>query len=69
MMESPAEVEMLRRRDLQVSGNPDGPTFEQLVAEHSRLLSGDAILERIIEGAKVTDQQMNERFRPGPPGR
>jgi hypothetical protein len=33
MMENPDEIEDLRERDLRLYGNPDGPTFDQLVQE------------------------------------
>ncbi|MGO4882502.1 MAG: hypothetical protein ACLP59_16965 [Bryobacteraceae bacterium] len=33
MMENPSEVEDLRERDRRLYGNPNGPTFDQLVQE------------------------------------
>ena len=69
MMENPVEVEQLRRRDLQVYGNPDGPTFEQFVAENVRRgLEGDQIYERIIGGAQTIDEDVNRQLRAKPPG-
>lgn len=37
MMESAVEIEDLRARDLRLYGNPDGPTFEQLVQDNPEL--------------------------------
>lgn len=61
MMEDAAEVQLLRERDQQKYGNPDGPTFEQLV-EKSRAgnLEGDAVYTSIIESSQRTDEKVNE---------
>lgn len=56
-MESPAEVEDLRERDQRRYGNPDGPTFDQLVKEgHAAGLQDDEAYERIIQGAQTTNR-------------
>jgi len=63
MMSDAAEVEELRKRDLEVYGNPDGPTFEQLVErQRSKGVSGDAVYEAIIESAQRTNQAVNRWF-------
>ena len=62
-MASPAEVELLRNRDLALYGNPDGPTFEQLVASrHERGFSGDALYLEIIRGAQTTDVETDREL-------
>lgn len=56
MMENPVEVEDLREHDRRVYGNPDGPTFDQLVQEgHQRGLQRDEVYERIISGSQTTN--------------
>jgi hypothetical protein len=62
-MENKAEVEDLRERDRRLYGNPDGPTFEQLVQQNRK--SGMPLAqsyESIIEGAQITNRSMNRRF-------
>ncbi len=55
MMSEAAEVELLRKRDLDKYGHPDGPTFEQLVAQQRKKgREGDAVYEAIIESAQRT---------------
>jgi hypothetical protein len=64
MMENPTEAEQLRARDLQLYGNPDGPTFDQLVEAHRQTgCSGDEVYERIIQGAQTTNAEVDERLR------
>jgi len=64
MMSDPAEVEDLRKRDMEKYGNPDGPTFDQLVRRNRENgLTGDAVYEAIVESSQRTDQAVNERFR------
>ncbi len=61
MMESAAEVEALRARDQEKYGNPDGPTFEQLVKKNrDKGLEGDAVFEAIIASSQRTDESVNE---------
>jgi hypothetical protein len=63
MMENPIAVEDLRERDRRVYGNPDGPTFDQLVQEgHERGLPGDEVYERIISGSQTTNREVNNLF-------
>lgn len=68
MMENPAEVEDLRERDRRLYGNPDGPTFDQLVQEgYQRGLRQDEVYERIISGSQATNREVNKLFdRKGP---
>jgi hypothetical protein len=53
MMEDPADVEAVRRRDLKKYGNPDGPTFEHKL---------DDAYRRIIEDACTTSEEVNKLF-------
>ena len=63
MMSSAVEVELLGRRDQEKYGNPDGPTFEQLVESgRKKGLSGDALYEGIIASAQRTDEAVNAAF-------
>jgi hypothetical protein len=63
MMASRAEVEDLRKRDQEKYGNPDGPTFEQLVESAKKKgIVGDAIYEGIIASAQHTDEAVNAIF-------
>ena len=70
MMGNPEEVEDLRERDRRLYGNPDGPTFDQLVQEcNQRGLRQDEAYERIISGSQATNREVNELFdrkRPSP---
>jgi hypothetical protein len=63
MMTSAAEVEDLRRRDQEKYGNPDGPTFEQLVDKAKKKgLRGDAVYDEILASAQRTDEATNAAF-------
>ena len=63
MMENPDEVEMLRERDRQLYGDPDGPGFEQLVAEgQAQGFDAEEIFLRIIEGSHRTNPDVDNRF-------
>lgn len=63
MMTDPHEVEDLRRRDVEKYGNPDGPTFDQLVESgRKKGATGDAIYEGIIASAQRTDEKANTAF-------
>ncbi|MCB9701239.1 MAG: hypothetical protein H6711_05065 [Myxococcales bacterium] len=62
MMADQAEVEALRARDLEKYGNPDGPTFESLVAAGRAEGKGDdAIYRGIIESSQRTNRKANSR--------
>lgn len=66
MMEDAAEVEQLRARDKALYGNPDGPTFANLVKAHRR--SGATLrdaYERILRGAQHTNSEVDDQFRRG----
>lgn len=64
MMPSAAEVAQLRARDQAKYGDPDGPSFDWLVAKNlSKGLEGDAIYEAIIESSSRTDAKINARFK------
>ena len=68
MMKDPRQVEELRKRDLEKYGNPDGPSFQYLIRQGTKLgLKGDKIYEAIIEGSfhderrcEPTVQDLNE---------
>jgi hypothetical protein len=63
MMASPSEVEDLRKRDQEKYGNPDGPTFEQLVESGKKKgAAGDAVYEGIIASSQRTDEAVNRAF-------
>lgn len=63
MMKAAAEVEALRRRDQEKYGDPDGPTFDWLVAhEQQKGLTGDAVYEGIVASAQRTNRALNEVF-------
>ena len=64
MMEDPAEVELLRARDLRIYGNPDGPTLDDLVQRlRSTGLGERDAYEAILRSALSTDESVNRRFR------
>lgn len=64
MMASAAEVELLRKRDQEKYGNPDGPTFEQLVESGKKKgKEGEALYEGIVESAQRTDEGINAMHR------
>jgi hypothetical protein len=61
MMEDTAEIEDLRERDRRLYGNPDGPTFDQLVEENYRGgLQRNEVYERIIRGSQTTNREVNK---------
>jgi len=63
MMLDKEEVEGLRARDLKLYGDPNGPTFEDLLREAEMLrLIGDKVFEWIIKGAQRTNTEVNKRF-------
>ena len=60
MMSDPSEVAALQERDRAKYGDPDGPTFEQLVEKaRAKGLEGDALYESIVESAQRTDAGTN----------
>lgn len=60
MMDSELEVKVLRERDREKYGNPDGPTFEMLVKKDSaRGLSPEASYTDIIRSSQHTDESVN----------
>lgn len=61
MMQKPSEVEALRQRDIVVYQNPDGPTFEFLIARlESEGLTGNAIFEAVIKGSYRTNSGVDK---------
>jgi hypothetical protein len=61
MMENPIEVEDLRERDRRLYGNPEGPTFDQLVQDgQTRGLEQDEVYDRIISGSQTTNRKVNK---------
>jgi len=68
MMQNTAEIEDLRERDRRLYGNPDGPTFDQLVKENYRGGSqGNEVYERIISGSQTTNREVNKLLDPTTP--
>lgn len=56
MMKNPAEVELLRQRDIVNYGTPDGPTFDLLVKRlEAEGVMGNAVYEAIIKGSYRTN--------------
>lgn len=67
MMDSEDEIKMLRARDQEKYGNPDGPTFEQLVTKARKDgLQGDAVYESIIGSSQRTDEKTNQKLGVSP---
>lgn len=57
------EVADLQARDREKYGNPDGPTFEQLVQKtRDNGLTGDAVYQEIINSAGRTSRDYNDKF-------
>lgn len=63
MMADPAEVELLRARDVAKYGSSDGPTFEFLIEKLREVgLEGDKIYEVIIDNSYRTDAELNRKL-------
>jgi hypothetical protein len=63
LMENPDEVQLLRNRDVEKYGNPDGPTFNYLVDYWKRQgLKGDKIHEAIINDAQTTNEKVDQKL-------
>ena len=63
MMTDPAEIELLRARDVAKYGSPDGPTFEFLVERLKDAgLEEDKIYETIIDNSYRTDAELNRKL-------
>ena len=63
MMEDASDVRDLRERDLRLYGNPDGPTFDQLIQENlERGFRTEEIYERIIAGAQTSNREVDKLF-------
>jgi PII-like signaling protein len=63
MMADPAEIELLRTRDMVKYANPDGPTFELLVERlKSAGLEGEAVYEAIVDNSYRTDAELNRKL-------
>jgi hypothetical protein len=68
-MQNKDEVVLLQARDMEKYGNPDGPTFEQLVQKHLKDgLTGDAVYEEIVGSAVRTNRDYNQKFGVQPQG-
>ncbi len=65
LMQDPREVAALRDRDSQLYGNPDGPTFGQLLAaEQAAGVTEAQAYERIIQGSQSTNREVNRDYGP-----
>ena len=63
MMTDPAEIELLRARDVAKYGSPDGPTFEFLVEKLKEACPDeDRIYEAIIDNSYRTDAELNRKL-------
>ncbi len=63
MMSDPIEVENLKARDIEKYKNPDGPTFEYLVAkETNKGATKEEAWEYIIGSSNRTDAEYNKKF-------
>jgi hypothetical protein len=63
------EVAELQARDREKYGNPDGPTFDQLVRTgRKKGLEGDAVYEDIIKSASRTSKEYNNKYGVKPAG-
>lgn len=61
LMADKNEVEMLRQRDIQIYGSPNGPTFRFLVKRLSdEGLSENEVYEAIIKGSYRTNAGVNK---------
>lgn len=61
MMASDAAVQALRDRDQEKYGNPEGPTFDDLVKKNqSKGLAGNDVFEEIIKSSQRTDESVNK---------
>lgn len=61
MMADKSEVEMLRQRDVQAYGSPNGPTFRFLFKRLSNEgLSENEVCEAIIKGSYRTNAGVNK---------
>lgn len=66
-MQDKQEVAQLQARDQEKYGNPDGPTFDYLVAQNVRKgLQGAAVYEEIIGSSNRTNAEYNARFNVTP---
>ncbi|MBI1926505.1 hypothetical protein HYR99_19955 [Candidatus Poribacteria bacterium] len=60
------EAEKLRSRDKERYGNPDGPTFEQIVKKYEDFgFEGNEVYEQIIQSSSRTNREVNQRFGMG----
>ncbi|MBL8472314.1 MAG: hypothetical protein KF778_22005 [Rhodocyclaceae bacterium] len=66
-MQDKQEVAQLQARDQEKYGNPDGPTFDYLVAQNVKKgLQGAAVYEEIIGSSNRTNAEYNARFNVTP---
>lgn len=62
-MRDKKEVALLQARDQEKYGNPDGPTFAQLVeSSRKKGLSDEAAHQEIIGSANRTNEEYNKKF-------
>lgn len=66
-MQDKSEVADLQARDTEKYGNPDGPTFEYLVANNKKKgMTGDDVYEDIIGSANRTNAAYNAKYNVTP---
>ncbi len=62
-MPNKQEVADLQARDREKYGNPDGPTFDQLVqSNREKGLDGDAIYTEIVRSSSRTNGEYNSKY-------
>lgn len=62
-MADKSEVELLRRRDMQVYGTPNGPTLQFLIKRlKAEGLSENEVYETIIKGSYRTNAGVNKNL-------
>lgn len=63
MMTNPEDVRNLQRRDIDLYGNPDGPTFDFLVEKlQNEGLEGNDVYKAIIEDSYHTNAGVNKKL-------
>jgi hypothetical protein len=68
MMQDKGEIAALRARDVEKYGNPDGPSFEDLVRQNREAgLEGDDGYEAIVSSSNRPNAAYNAKFNIQPP--
>ncbi len=63
LMQDKEEVDMLRKRDMEKYGNPEGPTWLYLIEKNRQKgLTDDKLYEEIVKSSSRTSAEYNTRF-------